>query len=532
MQIIDFFPNKAFYKPGESVSFFAEFNGDKNVQCNLSIQISHLTEVVSSEDHVTEIHPGVQNFYPNWQPLSVFPRGYGAEITVTSMDGKLIGKMSTSFDVLQKWTDFPRYGFLTDFFQGRDNATQTAASLARFHINGVQFYDWQYRHDQLLSQKEEYIDPLGRHLSLSVISSLIRSCHEVNIAAMPYLAVYAASMEFWEEHKEWGLFDEDGNPILFEDFLGLMDPSPEGPWISHLLSECKSVLEKTTFDGLHIDQYGDPKVGFTSLGIEVDIPSAFNSFIIRAKQEFPDASITFNAVKNWPIETLAASLQDFVYIEIWEDTPNYREIIEIVLNAREKSNKKPVVIAIYLPEDRIQNIRLADAIIFSSGGSRIEIGEINRLLTDPYFPKHQAIPQAFIHNLRQYYNFVVLYGELIGPNAINSSLDNIDVPESVLAIPRTSEGWQCINLINTRELNDPKWTEAQQDPAPLFDFSVKIPYTSNIKEIWWSSPDRDDLFFGRCEWSVNDNFISVQIPYLEYWTLIAIEFNNGDNDHE
>jgi dextranase len=532
VQIIDFFPNKAFYEPGEPVSFYTEINAQKSNQCNLSLQIFHLAEVVSSEDHVAEIHPGIQIITPKWQPPPAFPRGYGVELVLSSRDGEIIGKMSTAFDVLQKWTDFPRYGFLTDFFPGRDNHDQTAVSLARYHVNGVQFYDWQYRHDQLLSPEEEYIDPLGRHLSLSVIKNLIHSCHDVNMAAMPYLAVYAASMEFWQEHKEWGLIDEDGNPLLFEDFLGLMDPSPESPWVAHLLGECKNVLENTAFDGLHIDQYGDPKIGFTSSGTEVDIPNAFHSFINRAKQEFPAASVTFNAVGNWPMETLASSLQDFVYIEIWEHTPYFRDIKDIVLNAREKSNKKPVVIALYLPEDRMQNARLADAIIFSLGGTRIEIGEIDRLLTDPYFPKHQAIPKALIQLLRQYYNFVIFYSELIGPNAWHISSDEMDVPEDVWAISRESKGWQCINLINTRGLNDPKWTEVQSNPYTIADFFVKIPFSNKVKEIWWSSPDRGVLSLRKCDWRVENNKISIQVPSLDYWTMIAIEITNGDNEND
>ncbi len=73
--------------------------------------------------------------------------------------------------------------------------------------------------------------------------------------------------------------------------------------------------------------------------------------------------------------------------------------------------------ALYLPADRPTNIRLADALIFSCGGSRIELGEGERLLADPYFPKHQPLTPELRTTLRRYYDFAVRYGEWLGPAA-------------------------------------------------------------------------------------------------------------------
>ena len=113
-------------------------------------------------------------------------------------------------------------------------------------------------------------DPLGRKLSLKTVRNLIEIAHKHGIAAMAYLAVYAASLPFAEGHQAWRLFDDKGQPCNFEDFLGLMDPSPGSPWVEHLLDECERALSELPFDGLQVDQYGDPKIGYTAKGEPID----------------------------------------------------------------------------------------------------------------------------------------------------------------------------------------------------------------------------------------------------------------------
>ncbi len=141
--------------------------------------------------------------------------------------GRSQGVATTAFDVLPSWTSYPRYGFLTDFTPGRGDIAAAVETLARYHVNGLQFYDWQYRHDHLLPPQPEYTDPLGRRLSLPVVADGVRAAHAHGMAAMPYLAVYAASPEFWRAHPEWALYDAERRPLSFGDgLLGLMNPAP------------------------------------------------------------------------------------------------------------------------------------------------------------------------------------------------------------------------------------------------------------------------------------------------------------------
>jgi dextranase len=361
---------------------------------------------------------------------------------------------------------------------------------------------------------------------LDTIRDFIRAAHEHGMAAMPYLAVYAASLDFWENHPGWRLLDEAGEPLRFEDFLGIMDPSPGSPWVEHLLGECERALDALEFDGLHIDQYGEPRVGFSVEGEAVDLPSAFHDVLVATRDRFPAAALTFNAVRNWPIEALAAAPLDFNYIEIWPSTPTYGNLRRIVLESRLKSADKPVVVALYLRADRESNIRLADALIFASGGCRIELGEGERLLTDPYFPNHQAVSPSLSEILRRYYAFAVRYGEWMGPSALDVHGLGVSVPAGIRSVVRESSGWLLLHLINMRGLGEPRWDEALPAPEPLGDVSVKIATPEPILGVWWASPDGESLALQPTEWSKGEGNLVVEVPQLEYWTMLAVQLEH------
>ena len=91
------------------------------------------------------------------------------------------------------------------------------AWAARYHVNGLQFYDWQYRHETLLPPSDPYTDLLGRRMSLATVERLIEAAHARNIAAMPYTAIYGASPAFYRAHPDWALLQATGEPFEFAD---------------------------------------------------------------------------------------------------------------------------------------------------------------------------------------------------------------------------------------------------------------------------------------------------------------------------
>ncbi len=505
-----------------------------------------LADDVAQVEQPVTVSPGDQMIKLAWVPPPVEPRGYGADLQVVDSRGTVLSVASTSFDVLERWTQAPRYGFLTDFSPGRSDAEETMNWLSRYHINGLQFYDWMYRHDQFLTAQEPYLDPLGRRLSRVTVEKLIAAAHERHIAAMPYTAIYAASVPFFEEHPDWALYQANGQPYLLgENFLVYMDPRPHSPWVNHLLEQFDQVLRQTDFDGIHLDQYGDPKQGYDSRGQGFDLANPLAATINATKElvrsHRPEGTVAFNAVNNWPIETVAMSDQDFIYIEVWPPHTLYRDLWKLIVNAQGLGRGKPVVLAAYIEPARQRNVRLADAVIFASGGYHIELGEQGGMLADPYFPKYQKMDDELAAVMRRYYDFAVRYENVLALGTRDSTDEgarrvtiegvNTDpkrVYKKVWIIARRGRDFEAISLINLMGITSPEWNGLLlADPTPLDELRVRYQTDQRVQRVWLASPDFAspqatllDFEPGR---DTRGNYIEFTIPRLEYWDLIVLE---------
>ena len=533
MRIVDFYPSQGSFSPGEAVTFLVELETSLPQEITLRILIQHHTDQPTIIEESIQFAFGEQTVQMKWTPPSK-PAGYSARLEIHPINDAPALFATTAFDVLSSWTDFPRYGFLTDFSASRADPETVLKKLTRFHINGLQFYDWQYRHDQLIAPTEEYVDPLRREMSLASVRMLVDVAHQHGMVAMPYLAIYAASADFWRAHPDWALYDEAGNPIAFgENFLGLMDPTAGSPWSRHLLAEGTRALQGIPFDGLHIDQYGDPKHAWDSHHHPIDLPKAFVNFIQSASDQHPDKTILFNAVGNWPIEALAESAADFMYIEVWPPDVEYRRLSEIVLNAVRLSHGKPVVIALYLPANHPANNLLADAVILACGGTRIELGEDARLLSDPYFPKHEEISSDLYSALRQLSDFTIRNGEWLSSYALSEvekdkwaqserNPEFISTDDSIMTVARRYPKSLVIQLVNFHGLDPHQpWDEAHPFPTPCRKVSIRIQRSQRPSQIFWDCPEQTDgpraLSFEHF-----NGTLTFQIPQINFIGLVAV----------
>lgn len=572
---VDVRPSKAFFAPGEAVELGLVWpaladGGREGDGGAASVVISHGAERLA-ELHA-EARPGVT---VRWSAPRRAPAGYGVDVVVRDASGEVVARGSGAFDVLDSWVQAPRYGFLSDFPPDRQDAEATMEILTRYHVNGLQFYDWMYRHEQLLTSDEPYRDPLGRLLSYETVARLIEAAHRRRMAAMPYTAAYGASMAFYRVHPDWALFrSPGGKPILFgTDFLAIMNPAPGSPWTAHLLAQFEDVLRRTAFDGIHIDQYGDPKFGFDAEERSVDVAEALRALIDATKERAeavrPGAAVVFNAVNNWPIDAVAPSRQDFTYIEVWPPHTTYRSLWGLVTEAERLGNGKPVVLAAYQSPVNAVNVRLTDAVIFASGGSHIELGERGVMLADPYFPKYEAAPEELGRVLRSYYDFAVRYENFItagpsrGRDVTREELGRLRVGGApvdewtlratpgpgadVMVVARGGEGWRALHLINLSGLDNLLWKgELKAGPAPQSRIAVRyyLPGEASGRagaaatwpsRIWWASPDAEttadgaaaDLSAHSLAWTTGRDaggaFVEFVVPKLTYWTTVVLE---------
>lgn len=541
--------NQAYYQPGDPLSLSFRVEGDHRSTLSLRLQtrILHLGEEVETLEKPLDLPPGETEVQVTYQPPLAAPRGYGLDVCLLGAGGEALGCAWTAFDVLNHWTESPRYGFLVDFSPEKGDVDRVMDGLTRFHINGLQFYDWMYRHDQFLTDQEPYRDPLGRLLSRETVEDLITAAHQRGIAAMPYTAIYASSEAFYQEHQDWALYQASGEPYrLGEHFLVYMDPRPDSPWVEHLLGEFQKVLEELPFDGIHLDQYGDPKAAMDASGksfvLDQPLRETINRTAELVKSRDPAGAVIFNAVNNWPIGSVASSDQDLVYIEVWPPHIWYQDLHRLIVEAQELGDGKPVVLAAYIDPDFEHNAHLLNAVIFASGGGHIELGEDQGMLADPYFPEYKRMSPELAEDMTRYYDFAVRYQDVIGPRTRDAgewrpdqlilegvSTDHRLQKNKVWPIVREGENFLALNLINLLEVNTPEWTkEVEQAPRTLGPTVVRI-YEPNLEvdRVWFASPDGADLSPRSLEYTVFEDQegrgIRIEIPSLAYWDLFVLE---------
>src|SRR5207237_6697605 len=128
---------------------------------------------------------------------------------------------TTALDVQQRPLERLRYGFVSDFTPGR-GGDAVADNVRRLHLNAVQFYDWMYRHAELLPPQDEFGDALGRVVSMDTVERLAAAVRGAGSLPLGYAAVYATGageLSQWEGEQ---LLHPGGSPWTLADFLWIV----------------------------------------------------------------------------------------------------------------------------------------------------------------------------------------------------------------------------------------------------------------------------------------------------------------------
>lgn len=531
-------PDKGFYRPGEVVQITVRAGAGTHINARimyLSAELASVSAPITNGEAVI-----------SWTPPPQTPRGYGLSVDIYDAAGMVIARQTSAFDVLDRWIDAPRYGFLSDFSPARLTDTLMIEWMLRHHINGVQFYDWQYRWEDLLPEMDRFDDGLGRPQSMTTIRRLTDALRARSIAAMPYTAIYGASAAFYRQHPEWGLFDARSEVYDFGEnsFIAIMNPAPGSPWNRHLLGEFADVLENTAFDGIHIDQYGSPKSGYDQDGNYIDLAEVMPQFINQTaalvqKHRGNAGVVLFNCVGNWPIDTAAPSRQDAAYIEVWSPHDSYLDLNRIITNAEALGGGKPVIIAAYIPPEQTINWRLANSVILASGGTHLETGEPESMLADPYFPRFGKLTPAQQPVFRRYYDFQVRYENVLstattaGGDDLHQAVDlgeirtrGITARDRVVPVVRSGGTFDTFSLINFTGVDQTNWNvPATSAPAVFTNLAVKIAVSRPVAKVWVASPDAEmTMNPTSLTFTVQDGELRFTLPNLNYWSMIVVEY--------
>lgn len=545
--------DKAAYRPGETVKFslrLKEAAGDMTIR----VQYRHLGEVIGDQ----QLQAAGDKAEWEWTPPADDFKGYMAEVFVANKE-TVVDHLNIAVDVSSDWSKFPRYGYLADFPKlGREQMENVIERLNRFHINGIQFYDWQYKHHDPLKLEggkpaAEWADIANRPVSFDTVKGYIDLAHSKNMKAMNYNLLFGAYADAEKDgvSKEWGLFkdrdqtEQDNHPLPgWASDIMLYDPA-NPDWQNYLIGKEKGVFQHLPFDGWHVDQLGGRGTLWNAAGKAVELPQAYVSFLKSAKQQL-DVHYVMNAVSQFGQGLLAALAPlDFLYTEVWSDFPEYSSLKEIIdRNGDFSGNRLNTVLAAYVNYDysnygamfNAPGVLLADAVIFASGGAHLELGE--NMLSKEYFPhKKLSVSPDLEKQLIGYYDFLAAYQNVLrdGLQPAQLKMESEAGGPSISAEAKQGHIWSfakkknnsyIVHFINFTDATTMNWNDNegnQAEPQELKDVAVSFHTDQKVNGIQFASPDYYNGSMVSVPLEQKDGKVTFKLPKLKYWDMVMID---------
>ncbi|UVJ38635.1 glycoside hydrolase family 66 protein [Arthrobacter sp. CJ23] len=493
----------------------------------------HLGELLSE---VTPADDGVLSLGP------LPSGGYGIELTTST------GTARTGVLVTDNPRSRLRYGFVASYTPDRD-INAVLENVRRLHLNGIQFYDWAYRHADLLGGGEDYRDALDQPVSLATVRKLIEELGNTGTDAIGYAAVYAVGPQEWDQWKHAALLQADGQPYGLGDFLNIIDPA-DPQWIEHFAKELNRSVEEVGFHGFHLDQYGYPRRAVLPDGKEVDLSESFPTVIDASRRGAPGARLVFNNVNDFPTWATAATDQDAIYIEVWAPHTTLGSLAKVVTRARAASAEKPIVIAAYQHVYDSAPAAESDtataytmATLFSHGATQLLAGEADRILVDPYYVRNHKTAPSTQSLLQRWYDYLVEHDELLlNPATVevtgawvgdyNEALDVHFEDTPVTEEPTPGAVWRrvteidgklVLHLINLAGQDHTLWDAARPAPAPIGSGTLRLRTTGNrLPRVRVADPDRcarlTDVHV-----TADGEYAIAHLPEPHIWQTVLVE---------
>jgi dextranase len=470
------------------------------------------------------------------------PGGYGIEVSAGTDTAR------TAIEVIADGEARMRYGFVVDYRPGR-NVDDVRDNVRRLHLTDIQFYDWAYRHADLLGGGEEYADALGQKISLATVRDLIAAIRSAGARALGYAAVYGVGNDEWAEWADAALLRPTGEPYGLGDFLRLVDPAEPG-WLAHFTSDLRAATDRLGFDGFHLDQYGYPKHAIRPDGVAVRVEDSFVALIAAARAALPTSRLVFNNVNTFPVWRTAGAPQHAVYVEVWAPHTTLDHLVRVVRDAQAAGRGKPVVVAAYQHVYETSDAAEADlasaftmATLFSHGATHLLCGEADRILVDPYYVRNHRIEDSTAAHLVRWYDFLVEHGELLQDasladmtgalaDAYNDDCDvtypDVNVTEAATAgaIWRRIVGSGdrlIVHLINLHGQVNTEWDAVRTPIRPLANGVLRIRRSGpDLPRVRVADPDRRARLHDLPVVADGD-YAVVDVPAPYVWQVLVID---------
>jgi dextranase len=576
------YTDRARYRPGETAVITVAFNNATGAAWagTVTLQVWHrgtLAHIARQEAGPVPNGQTAEISF-NWTTPPLDYRGYFVEVNANGVD-----HTATAIDVSSDWTRFPRYGYVTEFYDGQ-SAAQSAALIAQlaedYHLNSLQFYDWMWRHEQVIRQirpgviADPWVDWRGASISFEVLQDLIAAGHARSVACLPYFQIYGARENYSVisgVSAAWGIYAmPNGTQQHTHDLNGaagiwmyLFDPANLN-WQNHLVAEFSDAVEMLGFDGIHLDQLGyrDPVYDYWGGTVDLASGAAFRQMLDRARSHLDGLetqvtpalgrlALTFNlaggTAGGWGMPAVVnAAPHDFLYGEVW-DNETYAGVLDFITWARGAADQKALVLAAYLnyydslTQFDEPSVRLADAVFSVAGAHHIELGDGSHMLAHEFFPSTAKLPSpALLTALKDYYRFITAYENLLFDRNLQgvdgggqwlsiagASVSSTPVGGAVWAVRRRLEDYDVLHLVNLCG-NDSAWRNPANVPTPRTNLAVtyRLGAATNVAEVRLASPDSDGGAAQTLSFQTGADaigpYVSFTVPQLQYWSTLLI----------
>lgn len=549
--VLSIIADKSAYHPGDIVNFKV----NKPAEGDITIRYRHLNETISE----SKWNGG------SWTwtvPVTDF-KGYMVDLYTKAANGTDSILASAGIDVSSDWSKFPRYGFLSGYGNYSEASMKSVLDkLTRYHINGIQYYDWLYKHHWPLGGTASNPMPVwteiaNKEVYLNTLKYYIDEGHKRNINSMFYNLAFGALEDAMSDgvNREWYLFKDNQHTEIDQHTLPkpyfrsniLLTNAGNENWQQYIIGKNTDVYATLNFDGYHVDALGERGTLYDYNGNVVNQQATYQSFLEAMKAAHPQKKLVMNAVnQNGQLNHILKSPVEFPYTEVWGPNETYESLRKIIADNFETSNGKSTILAAYMNYDKSSSkgyfnthaVLLADAVIFAFGGAHLELGE--HMLSNEYFPNNNLMMQDDLAiAITKYYDFLVAYENLLrdGGTFDNTSIECTDDqfviqnwPASggkVAAISKKVDHRQVFHLINFSKNSSLNWRDANGTalaPALFKDVALSFQSAAPVKKLWLASPDADHGVAKEISFIQTGNTVQFNLPSLLYWNMIVAEY--------
>lgn len=339
--IIDVNTDKACYAPGATVTVYVDLENTTGATITtgtITVSCKHLDTLLTTlQPQTFTLADGASTSLTfSWTPPTTDFRGYAVEAWARTSSGGYLDNLNSAVDVSSTWTKFPRYGYLSTYpQQSAETSYNSVWKMKNYHINGIQYYDWQWKHHVPLAgtvanPEPSWVELAKRTVYRQTVLDMIQASHDYNISAMNYNLMYGAWADYGEDSSglEWhsGLFNDPGHTSQYlvnmpngwaSPCLFFFDPS-NTCWQNYIFNREANVFAAYPFDGWQVDIVGDPvSLKYNAYGGTVDVWTTFRGFLNNAKARL-SKTIFFNNAGGFGLYDVAHNSNvDALYVECW-----------------------------------------------------------------------------------------------------------------------------------------------------------------------------------------------------------------------